>query len=176
LYHPVSQAEFLGANTRNIKLFKKRIFEADSLHQQPLERSKDTQVTVKYIIMGTIAAVIFLTAFLIYSQIPKSNGGFEIVDGVAVSEDLLKYRKGMERFYSMESMALEVYNLDEDTPKDAMLAEIKNRGLYYWNENILLLNDLEKLNLPEHLHKKNKLLLEYCDLRIKGYGIICKAM
>lgn len=176
LYHPVSQADFFGTNARNIRLFKKRIFELDSHQQQPSEKSKDAQVTVKYIKVGIIAAVIFLTAFLIYSQISKTEGGFEMVDGVAVSEDILKYRKCMERFYSMESMALEVYQLDEDTPKEEMLAEIKNRGLYYWNENIILLNNLEKLNLPEHLHKKNKILLKYCDLRIKGYGLLYKAI
>ena len=53
-----------------------------------------------------------------------------------------------------------------------LLYEIKERGIYYWNENINLLNDLDKLNLPDAIHERNKELLDYCDLRIKSYNCI----
>ncbi|MNY67032.1 hypothetical protein D3C86_2045440 [compost metagenome] len=54
--------------------------------------------------------------------------------------------------------------------------EIKDRGIYYWNENIKLITELDKLNLPEVLHERNATLKEYCELRIKCYELIYKGV
>jgi rhomboid protease GluP len=76
----------------------------------------------------------------------------------------------------MESMALEVYGLPEGTPKDELLAEIKYRGIYYWNENIKLLDSFEKLDLPLEIRTRNMLLKEYCQLRINSYELLYKGI
>jgi rhomboid protease GluP len=87
-----------------------------------------------------------------------------------------QYETKMKRFAAMESMALEVYSMPKNTSRDSLLLEIKDRGLYYWNENIILLNDVDKMDLPNELHDRDKLLLRYCNLRIKSYNLIYKAI
>lgn len=82
----------------------------------------------------------------------------------------------MDRFVSMESMALEVYNLPEGTPNETILSEIKERGLYYWNENIKIIDSFKNLDLPLAIRARNSKLKEYCELRIQSYELIYKAI
>jgi rhomboid protease GluP len=86
------------------------------------------------------------------------------------TNDLPKYAAKMKKFATMESLALEIFHLPGDTPKETQLSEIKEKGLYYWDEINILLNDAEKLDIPEEYHQRNRKLLEYCDLRIKSYN------
>jgi rhomboid protease GluP len=74
----------------------------------------------------------------------------------ALPNDIGKYDEKMKEFASMESMALEVYNLPEGTPNDKILSEIKDRGLYYWNENIKLIDSFEDLDLPLPIRARNE--------------------
>jgi rhomboid protease GluP len=116
---------------------------------------------LKYSTIGALTLLTILISSIVYNKIPNDIG---------------KYDKKMRSFVSMEAMALELYSLPQDTPNEKILSEIKDKGIYYWNENIKLLNDVEKLNLPDELHNKNKKLLHYCDLRIKSYGLLYKAV
>lgn len=86
------------------------------------------------------------------------------------------YRSEMERFKSMEAMALETYRLSPRLSKEDKLNEIKNRGIYYWNENIVLVKRVDEMALPERLHQRNKLLLEYCEWRIKACNLMYDAV
>lgn len=84
-----------------------------------------------------------------------------------------EYETGMKDFIEMEKLALESYrNYSDD--KEHILYMIKERGVYYWEENVVLLKNLERLSLPESLHDQNKNLLEYCRLRIKSYNLSYK--
>jgi rhomboid protease GluP len=93
-----------------------------------------------------------------------------------ISNDIAIYDQRMNEFVENESMALEVYKLPEDSPDELILNEIESKGLFYWNENVKLITELEQLNLPDEIHDRNKVLLEYCDLRIKSYELISKAI
>jgi rhomboid protease GluP len=73
-------------------------------------------------------------------------------------------------------MALEVYNLPTNTPNDEILYGIKDRGIYYWNENIKLIDSFKDLDLPLEIRARNILLKEYCELRIKSYELLYKAI
>lgn len=116
---------------------------------------------LKYSTTGIITVLIILSSYIVYTNIPNDIGKYDIK---------------IKEFVSMEAMALEVYNMPENTPNEQLLSEIKDRGLYYWNENIKLLNELDQLNLPDQLHTRNKKLLHYCDLRIKSYNLIYRAI
>ena len=114
--------------------------------------------------LGTIAALSVLVIFgcvTTYERIPNDIG---------------QYDKKMRAFTSMERMALEIYNIPKTAPKDSTLGEIKGRGIYYWNQNIELLNGLEKLTIPESLHEQDRKLIHYCELRLKSYNLIYKAV
>ncbi|REH01998.1 rhomboid family intramembrane serine protease [Flavobacterium aquicola] len=86
---------------------------------------------------------------------------------------IAEYETGMKDFTEMEKLALESYR-DYSDSKEHILYMIKERGIYYWEENIVLLKNLERLSLPETLHDQNKNLIEYCNLRIKSYNLSYK--
>jgi rhomboid protease GluP len=114
--------------------------------------------------LGTVVAlslVMLVLCFAICTRIPNYIG---------------QYDTKMKSFASMENMALEIYRMPKNAPKDSILNEIKNRGIYYWKENIVLVNGLDTLQLPDKLHKQDKMLLNYCNLRIKSYNLIYKAV
>ena len=73
-------------------------------------------------------------------------------------------------------MALEIFSLPEDTPAEKILYELKDRGIYYWNENLQLIESLDELDLPQPIVERNAKLKEYCELRIKSYELYYKAI
>lgn len=81
----------------------------------------------------------------------------------------IEFESKMKVFSSNESMALEIFNMPDTTSKDVMLYEIKDRGIYYWEENIKIVKELEKMKLPPFLVKLIPKLMKYCNLRIKSY-------
>lgn len=117
--------------------------------------------TLKYTPIAVLAVVILSTSSILYKNIPNEVG---------------TYDAKMKEFFVMERMALRLYSLPKNTPTENVLAEIKDRGLYYWNENVQLLTELNKLKLPDVLHIRNEKLLRYCNLRIKSYQILYKAI
>ena len=88
--------------------------------------------------------------------------------------DLVKYNEKMKVFGSNEIQALKIFDIPLTTPKDTFLVHVKDSGIYLWEENIKILTELEKLNLPDTLHEKNKILIDYCNLRIKSYNLLYK--
>lgn len=88
---------------------------------------------------------------------------------------LVEYEAGMNNFVEMEKLALESYGeYGDGNSKEQILYMIKDRGIYYWEENIALLKKLERLSLPETLHNQNKNLIKYCELRIKSFNLSYK--
>ncbi|MDP9041369.1 MAG: rhomboid family intramembrane serine protease [Bacteroidota bacterium] len=92
------------------------------------------------------------------------------------SNDVVQYEQKMKSFASMELQALEVYKLPATTPKEQILSQIKDRSLYYWEEDKKLVTELDKLDLPAELHKRNKKLIKYCELRITSSNLIYQSV
>ncbi|WP_343697387.1 rhomboid family intramembrane serine protease [Flavobacterium sp.] len=90
----------------------------------------------------------------------------------------MEYEERIHEFVDMEKMALEAYSTQYgntvEESKEMVLYMIKDRGIYYWNENITLIKDLDKLYLPHTLHKRNSDLIKYCNLRIDLYELAYK--
>ena len=82
----------------------------------------------------------------------------------------------MKEFVSMESMAMEVYKLPQNTSNENLLYGLKERGIYYWEENLKLLESFKDLDLPIEIRIRNRIIKEYCELRIKSYQLIYKAI
>lgn len=131
------------------------------------------------IVMGLILVLLYTkqkTALAIVSSFAIILGGLLINicrDTKVYIYQTLEYQTGMKDFAEMEKLALESYHEGGDT-KEHILYMIKERGIYYWEENIVLLNNLERLSLPEKLHEQNKNLIKYCQLRIKSFGLSYK--
>jgi rhomboid protease GluP len=115
----------------------------------------------KYAIFYLLSFFILLGIVIAYESIPNDVGQYEVK---------------MKEFSTLEGLALEVYRLPKDTPPDKILAEIKERGLYFWNEDLKLVTEADQLKLPTEIHEKNQQLIFYCQLRIKSYGLIYDAI
>jgi rhomboid protease GluP len=118
-------------------------------------------INLKWSTIGLLTVLILSTSFVVYKKIPNDIG---------------KYYTKIKDFSVIESMALEYYSLPEDEPKDKRLYELKDRGIYYWQRNITLLDSCKRLDLPLEIRTRNRLLREYCDLRIKSYELMYKAV
>lgn len=116
---------------------------------------------LKYGTIGLLTTLILVSSFAVYKKLPNDIG---------------TYDAKIKEFVSLEAMALEVYTLPPNTPNDKLLYEIKDRGIYYWNENIKLIDSFKDLDLPLEIRTRNRLLKEYCELRIKSYELIYKAI
>jgi rhomboid protease GluP len=97
----------------------------------------------------------------------KIEGFEEVVDG---------FQEKMDNFIAMESMAVEFYNMPENTPKHKIMREIETRSLYYWDENMVLLDSFDESEMPENLVIFISKLREYCNLRIKSLNLIYKGL
>lgn len=122
---------------------------------------KPDKEKLKYIALVMITLAVFSYSFIIYQRTPNDIG---------------MYDEKINQFISFESMALEFYNKDRSAPKEELLKEIKDHGIYYWKEGIKVISEADKLRIPEVLHAKNKMLIKYCDLRIKCYELTYKAI
>ena len=117
--------------------------------------------TLKLSTIGILSLIMLISSASVYKSIPN---------------DLGKYDEKMKEFVSKESMALEVFSLPQETPKEKILSELKDKGIYYWNENLKLIDSLNELDLPQQIMDRNAILKEYCELRIKSYELIYKAI
>ncbi len=122
---------------------------------------KPEEQKLKLSTIGLLAVLTLTSSFAVYNIIPN---------------DLGEYDTQMKEFMYMEKMALAVYNQPENTPKEEILNEIKDRGIYYWKENIKLIDSFKDLDLPLEFRTRNSHLKEYCELRIKSYELLYRAI
>ncbi len=113
-----------------------------------------------YITTGIVTAIIVMATAGILHVLPNDFG---------------TYDANMNEFQRKENLALKVYRMPNAT-NTQVLDEIKNNGLRYWKENLALIKQTDKLELPDAAHERNKKLIEYCNLRIQSYGLLYKAV
>ncbi len=116
---------------------------------------------LKFSTIAVLTVVLLISSFFVYTTLPN---------------DIVEYDEKMNEFISMETMALEIYTLPEGTSNEKVLYELKNKGIFYWNESIKLIESCKYLNLPLSIRERNNKLKEYCELRIKVYELIYKAI
>lgn len=116
---------------------------------------------LKFLTIGIVTVVLLAASSLYYGKL---------------SGDMKKYEEGIEKFASMESMALEVFSMPRESSKEAILKEFRSRGIYYWDESIKLFESFKELDLPASITKRNSKLKEYCTLRVESYQLMCRAI
>lgn len=82
----------------------------------------------------------------------------------------------MQLFVKLEEMALGLYRLPETSTDEQIIDEIQNNGIKNWEESFKLMEKAETYELPDALLLRNQRLKEYCQLRIKSYNTIQKAI
>lgn len=126
-----------------------------------LTLDEEDQLNVKLKVIGSLTVAFTLISVII------CNG---------LTNDIIVYDTKMREFIDMEKMALEIYSQANYLPKEDLLYNIKDRGIYYWNENINLINEVDKLNLPDEIHERNGKIKTYCELRIKSFELLYKSI
>lgn len=116
---------------------------------------------LKFLTIVALTVLMGLSSFVTYKVLPRDIG---------------RYMQEMERFISMESMAMTVFSMPEGTTDEEYLKELRDRGIYYWKENLKLLNALKALDLPLPIRARIGLLITYCELRVKSFELMCKAI
>lgn len=124
-----------------------------------LKKPADERFT--WISVSLLALVTIGSSFLVYHKLPNTIG---------------EYDQKMNEFSRMEKIALEVYNMAGDTPKEKLLAEINDKGISSWKQNIKLIDSFKDKDLPLQIRTRNRLLREYCELRIASLELLYKAI
>lgn len=114
---------------------------------------------LKYGTMAILTTIILVSSYIVYQNTPNDFG---------------IYNYKIKEFVAMESKALEFYNLPPNTPREEILKSIMDSGIYNWKESIKLIDSFNELDLPPKIRKRNILLKEYCELRIKSYELLYK--
>ncbi|MES2725648.1 MAG: rhomboid family intramembrane serine protease [Bacteroidota bacterium] len=123
-----------------------------------LKRPDNTRLS--YTTIGLVSIVILISSFSVYKTIPNDFG---------------KYDTQMAAFGVMEEKALSVFHLPPNTPNDSVLFAIKDNGIDNWKKMITLLDGFKDLDLPLKVRTRNRLLKEYCELRLKSYELYYRA-
>jgi len=120
---------------------------------------KPDLLRLKYLTIGLIAILTFCSAAVVMRKIPN---------------DFAVYDQKMKTFTYNEEAALEIIRTAQKTSHDKLLSDLKNKGIPYWQENVNIVQDADKLDVPAVLHKRDRLIIDYCRLRIKNYELIYK--
>ena len=121
-------------------------------------RNQETD-SKKFLVIGSMMLILLVSTFTIIKT---------------AKNDIGIYDEKMKKFAIYEESALEPLKLSKDIPKEQLLSEIKDRGIYYWEEDLKLLDTIEKLDLPDVIQDRNKKLRDYCYLRIQMYNWMYK--
>jgi rhomboid protease GluP len=113
----------------------------------------------KTILWGSVGLVLIYSA-VIFFILPK---------------DMSKYFKALDEFAEFETKALVVYKLPENTSDSVYIFNIIE-GIGNWEKAQVLLNEIDKLDLPKNLQDKNELFKSYVDVRLKIYRLINKSL
>lgn len=92
--------------------------------------------------------------------------------------DTEKYDANFAEYTKNEEEALQPLKmLEENKPVEEVAAVIKNTAIPLWNNNLKILDKMDKVTgIPELYIKQNKLLRGYTKLRIEHYDILAKAI
>ncbi len=120
--------------------------------------------------IGAICMTILLTGIFgyVYSKTGAifPTGKFDV-----------QYDNGIAEFNKNEQKALALFTMLESDSSSKSIEFIDNIGIPTWKENLLILDDLDKIDgLYPQLKKQNEILRTYCNLRIEAFKLIRKAL
>lgn len=115
--------------------------------------------------VGAICMVILIGGLFGYAYLKPNNF------------DANKYDSEMAILSKNEGRALELFNKIDTSPRSELIDMIDRNGIPIWEENLKILSDLDTLDgIYDQLLTQDRILRNYCNLRIEQYRMIRKAL
>ena len=111
---------------------------------------------------------VFLSALLV--------GAVTVIGFKKIPNGYALFQHKMDVFVQDEKKALLVIQNAGDLSRPALVAGIRDTGLYYWNDALRVLNEAGRLDVTQSLKDRTGVLIRYCDLRILSYNYIARTM
>jgi rhomboid protease GluP len=121
----------------------------------------ETSRRFSYAMLIGLTVVILGLSGTIYKRIPNS---------------LAIYNQQISTFAQNEISAENALKYSADKTIPQKLRTIEDTALKLWKKNAVLIGEVNKIDLPEEIEKRNQLLKMYTDLRIQGLGLEYKAL
>jgi len=116
--------------------------------------------------IGAISMVILLVSIFGYVMLSENQYNY----------DNEIYNHEIDKFIENEENALRVFQKMELGDNEYLLKEF-NKGLVLWKENKEIIDKIMNMeNIPAEMNSLNPKLKTYCELRIKHYSILIKAL
>lgn len=91
--------------------------------------------------------------------------------------DTKTYDNGIAEFNKNEEKALQLFSIIESSSPDQAISHIDTVGLPAWKQNLVILDNLDKIEgLYDQFKKQNETLRQYSKLRIETFILIKKAL
>jgi hypothetical protein len=82
----------------------------------------------------------------------------------------------LEQISENEDEALDLYDLDQETPQDELVSLFKQNGIANWETNLSLIEELLEFDLEEQFENYIQKLKEYTRVRSAVFKLILKAI
>ena len=106
-----------------------------------------------------------------------SGTALAIVHYTSEDWDFETYNTEITKFDRNQLEAMKLFDMLDRAAKDEIVQFIEQTGIPKWKENIETLAKMSMIeNIPQKYQKQNRLLLEYCTLRIEAYELMSKAV
>ncbi len=123
---------------------------------------KKPDAKLKLATIGALAVVMLLSSIVLL----KNN----------IQRDFARYQLEMQKFVLLEEKALGFYRMEPYATDEQILAEIENNGIKNWEASIALLDSVDQYELPPGIHDQIHKLRLYCDIRLKYYDAMSRAI
>lgn len=114
--------------------------------------------TIKYLTIVFVSVFFFLSTAFVYNQTPN---------------DLPEYDKLISEVIHYEEIALLPENFDQNLSKEQIATQI-DYSISYWERAIKKLKQADQLDIPELLHERNRLQIDFYLLELDLYPLIKK--
>ncbi len=110
-----------------------------------------------YITCAALALLVTAAAYTVMQKTPNDIG---------------VYQEKINKISSSEETALAFYRLPDNATPQQQLAALKDSGIYNWQNDLALMNDIDKLNLPDKTKEYNSYVRQYCQLRLNEFTLL----
>ncbi|MDF2188627.1 rhomboid family intramembrane serine protease [Paraflavitalea sp. CAU 1676] len=126
----------------------------------------------KFVLPGVIALGLVAGVFAVCQYMASHHSQYE--EWKSVKDDQQAYSMIIEHYRKTEEKALAVYKLPKNTPDRVRVAEIRLKGIPYWDRCLRLLTETESLELTGTQREKIRLFKKYVTLRMRSYELYAR--